>query len=265
MPAFRSGGPALCALAPVPPVRNQGRNAGGCAVTQIFDAAGATGTRRRRVAIVTGDAATREDLARGLAAAGFAALGFASAGAAARSLDRATVEALVLDIGRAGPPGLTLLRALRSAGRDCRVICLSDRDDPGERIAGLEAGADDFLVKPVSTAEVQARIGAILRRAAGITGSRLALGDLVLDLRRHVALRGGIDLGLSPRELHLLTLLMERPGEVIDRDRLLADLWGDTAPGRANALDVAIGRLRGKLGPGVPALRTLRGRGYLLG
>lgn len=218
------------------------------------------------IVVVEDNAGLRRLLGEGLRRAGHEVATFGTAEEAARHLDRTQADVVLLDIGLPGRDGLAMIRALRASAFEGAVICVSGLATVPHRVAALEAGADDYLVKPFSFDELQARVRARLRRRPGQPGGRLHHGGLTIDLRRHVALWEGADLGLSQKELHLLTLFAERPGQVLARGYLLSEVWGAEGEGRANLLDVAIRRLREKLaaGGGVVALRTLRGQGYRL-
>lgn len=235
----------------------------------MFDTSKAASERAvaATVTVIEDNDGLRTLLVRGLTRSGFSVVAFASAEAAARHLDREPCDIVVLDVRLPGKDGLALLRALRAAAFRGRVICLSGLDAVQHRVAALDAGADDYLVKPFSLEELRARMRALLRRRVPTMSMRLEHGDLRVDLRRHVALCGEAELGLSQKEMHLLTLFVEHPGQVLVRDYLLAEIWGPEGNGRPNLLDVAIRRLREKLAAGgaTTRLRTVRGRGYRLG
>src|SRR5262245_26626916 len=170
---------------------------------------------------------------------------------------------MLLDIAMPDLDGLEVLRRLRAAGSDLPVCVLSARDEIGDRVAGLEAGADDYVVKPFALEEVVARLHALLRRRPPTGGDVIAVGDLQLDPAGHRALRGGRDLELTRRELELLSVFMRHPGEVIERERLHEEVWGYDFDPKTNVADVFVGYLRRKLGePRV--LHTVRGVGFVL-
>jgi DNA-binding response OmpR family regulator len=143
---------------------------------------------------------------------------------------------------------------------------LSARDEIGDRVAGLEAGADDYVVKPFALEEVVARLQALLRRRPPQGDDVIAVGDLELDPAGHRALRGGRDLQLTRRELELLSLFMRHPGQVIERERLHEEVWGYDFDPKTNVADVFVGYLRRKLEAGGEprVLHTVRGVGFVL-
>jgi DNA-binding response OmpR family regulator len=176
-------------------------------------------------------------------------------------------DAMILDLGLADGDGMTLLRALRRRGTMVPVLILTARDAPEDRVAGLDGGADDYLVKPFHMPELVSRMRALLRRPNAVLGVVLELGDLVLDTASRQARVGDTPLILSLREMALLELLMRRQGCVVAREAIEQGLYSfDTTLG-SNAMEVLVHRLRRKLaeaGAGA-AVHTLRGVGYLLG
>ena len=170
---------------------------------------------------------------------------------------------LLLDLGLPGRDGLKLLADLRARGDRLPVLVITARDTVGDRIAGLDAGADDYLVKPFDLDELLARVRALARRAAGRAEPVLAHGRLRLDPATHSASLGGRPLQLSPREFALLQLLLEKPGAVLSRAQLEERLYGWNEPVGSNAVEVHIHHLRRKLGE--RAIRNVRGVGWTLG
>src|SRR5262245_22845291 len=173
---------------------------------------------------------------------------------------------MLLDMAMPDLDGLEVLRRLRAAGHDVPVCVLSARDEIGDRVAGLEAGADDYVVKPFALEEVVARLHALLRRRPPPDGDILTVGDLELDQAGHRARRGGRDLELMRRELELLRLFMRHPGQVISREQLHEEVWGYDFDPKTNVADVFVGYLRRKLeASGEPrVLHTVRGVGFVL-
>ena len=173
---------------------------------------------------------------------------------------------MLLDMTMPDLDGLEVLRRLRASGRDLPVCVLSARDEVGDRVAGLEAGADDYVVKPFAMEEVVARLHALLRRRETAPGDRFGVGDLILDGPGHRAMRGGRDLELTKRELELLELFMRHPGEVLSRERLHEEVWGYDFDPKTNVADVFVGYLRRKLEAGGEprVLHTVRGVGFVL-
>jgi two-component system response regulator QseB len=167
---------------------------------------------------------------------------------------------LLLDLGLPGKSGLELLAALRKRGNDLPVLIITARDALADRIAGLDTGADDYLVKPFDLEELEARIRAVLRRQSGRAQPLLVLGDLCLNPATHEVLRGEVPIRLSAREFNLLRALLERPGAVLSRTQLEERLYGWQEEVDSNAVEVHIHHLRKKLGPGL--ILNVRGVGY---
>ena len=173
-------------------------------------------------------------------------------------------DAAVLDLGLPGKSGLELLRSLRARGSTLPVLVLTGRDAVEERVAGLDAGADDYVVKPCALAELLARLRALLRRGGG-SGPVLRFADLELDPARGAATRAGKRLELRPREHALLEFFLRHPEQVLTRARLYESVWEHDYEGLSNVLDVYVGYLRQKLETAGPRLlHTVRGRGYVL-
>jgi DNA-binding response OmpR family regulator len=173
---------------------------------------------------------------------------------------------MLLDLTMPDLDGLEVLRRLRDAGDDLPVCVLSARDQVSDRVRGLEAGADDYVVKPFALEEVSARLNALLRRRPAASGERLVAGDIELDAAGLTARRGGRELGLTRREFELLELFLRHPGEVLDRRRLHEEVWRYTFDPGTNVTDVFVGYLRRKLeSDGEPrVLHTVRGVGFVL-
>jgi DNA-binding response OmpR family regulator len=163
--------------------------------------------------------------------------------------------------------GVTVVRRLRAGGLDMPVCILSARDDVEDRVAGLQAGADDYLVKPFAIAELTARLHALLRRRGTSGAGPLVVGDVVVDARRHAATRAGRDLDLTRREFALLEVFAGHPGQVLSREQLLRLVWGYPSDVvETNVVDVFVGYVRRKLeAAGEPRiLHTVRGVGWVL-
>ncbi len=179
----------------------------------------------------------------------------------------ALYDALILDLGLVDGDGLTLLSTLRRHEVMLPVLILTARDAPEDRVTGLDAGADDYLIKPFHMPELISRVRALLRRPNAALGVVLDLGDLVLDTVSRRAKVGDKPLVLSPRETALLELLLRRQGSVVTREAIEQCLYGfDTTLG-SNAIEVLVHRLRRKLSEAgsQAAVHTLRGVGYVLG
>jgi two-component system, OmpR family, response regulator MprA len=214
-----------------------------------------------RVLIVDDDAGVRRMLARTLEAEGYAVTAAADGGAALVEIERAAPDLILLDVAMPGLDGLGVTRRLRGKGDALPVLLLTARDAVADRVAGLDAGADDYLVKPFATAELLARVRALLRRGhAG--GDLLSAGDLTLDLRERAGWRAGRDLALTPREADLLELLLRNARAVVSREQALQRVWGEEGA-TLNAVDRYVAYLRRKLGE-PPLIRTVRGVGFVL-
>lgn len=163
--------------------------------------------------------------------------------------------------------GLELIKACRAAGRSTPVLILSARGEVDDRVSGLKAGGDDYLIKPYAFSELLARLEALLRRGqVREAGEILVVADLELDRIRHRVTRRGIPILLQPREFRLLDYLMRYAGQVVTRNMLLEQVWGYHFDPQTNVIDVHISRLRGKIDRNFsqPLLHTVRGAGYVL-
>lgn len=173
---------------------------------------------------------------------------------------------IVLDVTMPDLDGVSVVRRLRADGHDVPVCILSARDDVEDRVAGLQAGADDYLVKPFAITELTARLQALLRRRGTNLATTLIAGPLVIDPRRYVATRDGRDLALTGREFDLLSVFARHPGQVLSREQLLEQVWGYTFEVDTNVVDVFVGYLRRKLEADKETriLHTIRGIGWAL-
>lgn len=171
---------------------------------------------------------------------------------------------IVLDIMLPGMDGWQVLRTFRTA-KATPVLCLTARDAVSDRVKGLELGADDYLVKPFSFAELLARVRAQLRRHPGAS-TLLQVADLQLDAVRHQVRRGGQEIALTPQEFSLLWFLASRAGEILPRTLIASEVWGINFDSETNVVDVAIRRLRRKIDDPFPLklVETVRGMGYRL-
>ncbi|MDT8344135.1 MAG: response regulator transcription factor [Thermohalobaculum sp.] len=223
----------------------------------------------RRILVVEDDPETQAYIARGLAQAGYAV---EATGSGREGLYLATgggFDALVLDRMLPDLDGLSLLKSARAAGVTQPAILLTAMGAIDERVKGLRAGADDYLVKPFSFSELEARLEAVLRRPPDPRTEPetvLTCGDLVLDLIARTAERGGRRIELQPREFQMLDYLMRRQGRVVTRTMLLEGIWDYHFDPRTNVIDVHISRLRRKIDAEGerPLIRTLRGSGYMM-
>ena len=213
-----------------------------------------------RVLVVDDDHSLRRMLERSLLAEGFAVQTVADGGAALAAIERSAPDLVVLDVSLPGMDGLAVCRRLRDKGFAQPVLMLTARDGVADRVAGLEVGADDYLIKPFATEELVARLRALMRRGGG-GGRLLSLGDLTLDLDTRELRRDGRLIELTAREAALLELLMRSPRRVVTREQALEDVWRDEAS--AGVVDAYVMRLRAKLGE-PQVIRTVRGSGFML-
>jgi two-component system response regulator MprA len=213
------------------------------------------------ILVVDDDAPIRRMLDRTLTAEGYAVETAADGGQALAAVERSTPDLLVLDVAMPGVDGLAVSRRLRAKGLAVPVLLLTARDSVSDRVAGLDAGADDYLVKPFATEELLARVRALLRRGKA-PEEVLAFADVTLDVATRVAQRGGDTLALSEREADLLALLLRNARRVVTRERAIAEIWQGDAT--TNVVDRYVSNLRRKLGD-PPLIDTVRGVGFVIG
>jgi DNA-binding response OmpR family regulator len=218
------------------------------------------------VLVVDDDASVRQALERALRLEGFAVSTAAGGREALEMVAERPPAVVVLDVTMPDMDGIAVVRRLRADGLDLPVCILSARDDVDDRVAGLQAGADDYLVKPFALAELTARLEALLRRRGVASGAAIELGDLTVDPKRHVAMRGGRDLDLTRREFELLETFARHPRQVLSREQLLDQVWGYTFDAETNVADVFVGYVRRKLEAAGEEriLHTVRGVGWSL-
>jgi two-component system response regulator MprA len=215
------------------------------------------------VLLVDDDARILRMLQRTLSAEGYAVDAVADGGSALARVERSVPDLIVLDVSMPGLDGLAVTRRLRAKRLPVPILLLTARDALEDRVAGLDAGADDYLVKPFEIEELTARVRAMLRRNH-VPRERLSLGDLTLEPEEGRARRAGRDLRLTRREAELLELLLRHARGVVTRDQALEAVWGGTGEAGANVVDRYVGYLRRKLGQ-PPLIHTVRGLGFRLG
>ena len=218
------------------------------------------------VLLVDDDAGIRRTVAVGLELEGFRVIPASGGRAALVAAETTAPDVVLLDLGMPDLGGLEVLKQLRGRGDDVPVCILSARDEVDDRVHGLQAGADDYVVKPFALEEVAARLYALLRRRPPGPDTALRVGELELLPAERRARRGGRELELTRREFELLHLFARHPGEVLERKRLHEDIWGYTWDPGTNIADVFVGYLRRKLeaGEGSRLLHTVRGVGFVL-
>ena len=224
-----------------------------------------------RILLIEDDPETSRFIRKGLAEAGHV-LDHAGDGKQGLllALD-AEHDVLVVDRMLPGLDGLSIVRSLRAAGRDTPVLVLSALGEVDDRVEGLRAGGDDYLVKPFALAELSARLEALVRRRDTGTGAagpvtRLIVADLEMDLLARSVKRAGRAIDLKPREFRLLEYLMRHAGQVVTRTMLLEAVWDYHFDPQTNVIDVHVSRLRRKINrdAGVPLIHTVRGAGYVI-
>jgi two-component system response regulator MprA len=212
--------------------------------------------------LVDDDAPIRRMLARTLAAEGYEVQAVADGGAALAAVERSVPDAIVLDVAMPGVDGLAVTRRLRAKALRVPILLLTARDALRDRVDGLDAGADDYLVKPFEVEELMARVRALLRRNAPASEQPLVFADLALEPESGTARRAGRELELTRREAELLELLLRNARSVVTRELALEEVWG--GEGTPNAVDRYVAYLRRKLGD-PPLIHTVRGVGFRLG
>jgi DNA-binding response OmpR family regulator len=213
-----------------------------------------------RILLVEDDDLLGEAVRDGLRQEGYVVDWVQDSGAALAALSTSTFSAVVLDLGLPTGGGLSVLRWLRQNGRTTPVVIATARDRVTDRIAGLDAGADDYLIKPFDIDELGARLRAITRRAVGCAESMLTAGDVVLDLRQRMVIYHGEPAALTAREYAVVELLMRKAGCLVTRAEIEEELYGFEDNIASNAIEVHIHNLRRKLGQRF--ITNLKGRGY---
>jgi two-component system response regulator MprA len=214
------------------------------------------------ILVVDDDGPIRRMLSRTLTAEGYAVEASPDGGAALAAVERSAPDLVVLDVAMPGVDGLAVARRLRDKGLGVPILFLTARDAVPDRVAGLDAGGDDYLVKPFAAEELLARIRALLRRGSE-PEDVLAYADLVFDVGERAATRAGRELGLSSREADLLELLLLNRRRVVPRELALERVWGGPAAASLNVVDQYVSYLRAKLGE-PPLIETVRGTGFVL-
>ena len=215
--------------------------------------------------VVDDDRGVRRALGVGLAEAGLVVREASSGQQALDEIDRQLPDVVVLDVAMPGMSGVEVVSQIRRSGRTLPVCMLSARDEVDDRVAGLAAGADDYVVKPFSVTELAARLQALVRLYWARDDRPLTFGDLTIETSRRIATRGSRDLDLTGREFDVLLAFARHPGQVLTRTQLLEQVWGYTWEVDSNVVDVFVGYLRRKLEAGGEPrlLATVRGAGFV--
>ncbi|MFN8520965.1 MAG: response regulator transcription factor [Chloroflexota bacterium] len=219
-----------------------------------------------RILVVDDDAKIRAVVRRGLSYEGYRVIDAASGEEGLAKAREHLPQLVVLDVMLPGIDGIEVTRRLRAAGDDTAILMLTARDEVSDRVAGLESGADDYLVKPFSFEELLARVHALLRRKAAPAGEVLRFADLELDVDAREARRAGRTIELTTTEYNLLLLFMRHPRKVLTRDVIMEHVWAYDFDGDSNILEVYVRYLRTKTEAdgGSRLLHTVRGAGYVL-
>jgi two-component system, OmpR family, response regulator RegX3 len=223
---------------------------------------------KRTILLIEDEEAISEPLAAALAREGFEPLVAGTAAAGLELFEKCSPDLVLLDVMLPDGDGRDLLRRIRETSRT-PVVMLTARGEETDRVLGLELGADDYVTKPFSAAELAARVRAVLRRAGGdapqAEGTLLEAGDVRMNLETHTAERAGEPLDLTVKEFELLRVLLERAGKLVRRDELVHEVWDPAWFGSTKTLDVHVSALRKKLGddPAAPRyIHTVRGVGF---
>ena len=218
------------------------------------------------VVVVDDESRLLELIVSHLIEAGFSAEGRSDGVTGLQAAADPAVDAVVLDLMLPRLSGIEVCRALRRAGNDVYVLMLTARGTVKERVAGLDAGADDYLVKPFALEELTARLRAVHRRRSGDESRKLEVGDLVLDPESQRVWRGECEIELSRREFAVLRALMENAGRVVSRSYIFNEVWDGEADLSSNAIDVHVSKVRARIDKpfGTDTITTLRGVGYRL-
>ncbi len=213
-----------------------------------------------RILLIEDDAMIGKSVRQGLSQAGFAVDWVTDGRAAELSLDTGVYDLAILDLGLPKKDGMAVLSTLRGMGNSMPVLIASARDTVRDRISGLEAGADDYVLKPFDLDELVARVRALLRRHAGSGSPFLKFGGLMLDPMRKSVTQNGEGVDLSAKEFAVLEALMQRPGAVLSREKLEESVYGWGEEVGSNAIEVHLHHLRKKLGSAT--IKNVRGVGY---
>ena len=215
-----------------------------------------------RLLLVEDDPLIGDGIRAGLRQEDYSVDWFTEARTAEMALQSEQYDLMILDLGLPDKSGLDILKRLRSQGSELPVLILTARDAVSDRVAGLDTGADDYMLKPFDLDELSARLRALLRRSSGRASSEILHGDIVLDPAAHSVSKSGEKIDISPREYAVLHLLLSNTGKVMSRGRLEEGLYSWDGEVESNAIEVYVHHLRKKLGADL--IRTIRGVGYII-
>ncbi len=215
-----------------------------------------------RLLLVEDDPLIGDGIRAGLRQEDYSVDWFTEARTAEMALQSEQYDLMILDLGLPDKSGLEILKRLRSQGSELPVLILTARDAVSDRVAGLDTGADDYMLKPFDLDELSARLRALLRRSSGRASSEIIHGDIILDPAAHSVSKGGEKIDISPREYAVLHLLLSSAGKVMSRSRLEEGLYSWDGEVESNAIEVYVHHLRKKLGADL--IRTIRGVGYII-
>jgi two-component system OmpR family response regulator len=216
-----------------------------------------------RILVAEDDAAIQEILVSAMQGAGFVAEVAADGEIVHFRGANERFDAILLDLGLPKLDGLTILKRWRKSDVRVPVLILTARGQWEERVEGIEAGADDYVVKPFRTEEVVARVRALIRRAGGHASSRIVVGDIVVDTHLMRVLRDGVPVNLTPQEYRLVAFLANQSGRVVSQMEIVEHLYSQDYDRASNSIEVLVGRVRKRMGNDV--IRTRRGFGYYMG
>ena len=215
-----------------------------------------------RVLVVEDDLEIAEPLVRTLQSEGYTVAHVDNGSTALDLIAQTNPDAVVLDLGLPTIDGIDVCRTLRDRGDDVPILILTARTSELDLVVGLDAGADDYLQKPFRSSELLARLRALLRRSAGISGPVLTSGNLFVDTQGRLCRVGNDIVALTPTEFDLLELLMRNAGQLITRQRILRDIWDTDWSGSTKSLDMHMSSMRRKIGEHGDRIATIRGHGY---
>lgn len=217
-----------------------------------------------KLLLVEDDAGLADSLTHALRHSGYVVDWVANGEAAEAALFNGKYDLMILDVGLPGRDGFDVLRAIRVKGSPIMTLILTARDDTESRVKGLDIGADDYLTKPFSLEELEARLRALIRRVRGASGDLLRCGQLGLDVNGQRILLNGTPLELTRKEFQVLACLMDRQGKVVSKESLFERIYNWNAQANLEAVEVYISRVRKKIETARVTLRVVRGLGYLL-